>query len=53
MDIRQLNETMSCDVEELDALIAELDEREELACTGNVCRHNTCGVNPSPSPSAT
>lgn len=47
MDIRELNVMMSGDVEDLDAFIAELDERQELACTANVCGANGCGANAS------
>lgn len=43
-NIQPLNKTISSE-KDLDILFEQLSEREELACFGNGCTGNGCGIN--------
>lgn len=43
-NIKPLNKTISSE-KDLDILFEQLSEREELACFGNGCTGNGCGIN--------
>jgi len=44
-EIKVLNQELEVNSKEIESMIAELVEREEYACTGDVCGGDACGIN--------